>query len=568
MTASARQRLDALRLARRARSGSLEAPPGDDVALGEVISDLRAAAECSEERGRAEQYIALAEAELMRGSTLEAVRAAEQAAREAIDRLDCSTDPELALQAWEWLGEALTSTVLVADAQQRQRIEAARGLLFAGESLALSCGGALQLARLRDSLSRVLGERYRIDRDENLMDAVVCGEQALAALRAAHDADSSALPSLLNHLGNCCVKVSTAHRDWLRRGLGHYRDGLATVSAARFPRLHQILERSVAMVEGLLDQDASHDHLPEQEMVSRFCSAVQDALDGADDEGAWRWAMGFLRWAWTLEPAPNVHVGTAHQLLGKLAVGQQAWDQAEVHLYEALLVLSGMLSAEHRWHHLVEETRSLFADALKRAGREPLAEAAIDQAGWALSGARQALADAAQQTTEPAVAALDRAIALYPAFAPALEARARCRLDAGNLAEAIRDAETCLSLQPENVLALSVRAAALTRAEQSDAALMAWKAVLESDPANEAALAQSASLLAAAQHWEEARQHADRLIEINPSLPAAYLLRAGCREKLGDAAGAIADLEQARPAIGDAAALRELEQRISGLRDG
>ncbi len=403
--------LEQARQERSAASGAIEDSEVDVPALAQAVVRFRRAAAGAQAVGAAGdegRACALeAQAQISLPKSRETVLAAEAAARRALGLLSAVSDRAEVLAAYVVLGQGLAQLATIVDQEQRARVQSARAVLEAAEILALQADDAFALARIRASLSRVLGERFQGDREENLMDAVVIGEQALPVLRAIHHADSQELPALLNHLGNCCVKVSIAFRDWLRRGQGHYREGAAAADPVRYPRLRRVLENNVAMTENLLAQDAKYYALPEQEVVSRFAAATEDAMERGDGEGAQAQALGFLRWAWSLPQTPNVHIGEAHKLLGKLAMARGVWDEAERHFYESALVLSAVLPPQHHWAHLKSEALTLLTEAMNRGGRGGLAEAAARQAQQAWAVVRQAVDRAADSATDEGSAAID-----------------------------------------------------------------------------------------------------------------------------------------------------------------
>lgn len=563
--------LDQARGARTARVDAIEDVLPDSALVAGAIEHFRRSAEEARAAASAGDeglaLLARAEAQMLLPRNVETLLAAEEAGRGALSLLDAVADRAWALVGYVVLGQALAELATVADPQQRARIETARGMLEAGEILALQVDDALALARLRDSLSRVLGERFKGDRDQNLMDAVVLGEQALPALRAAHQPDSLELPALLNHLGNCCVKVSAGFRGWLRRGQAHYRAGAAAADALRYPRLSQALGGNVAMTEGLLAQDEKHDALPDNEMVSRFSATIQDALDAGNAADAQAAALGFLRWAWSLAETPNVHVGEAHKILGRLAIARRSWGEAELHLYQSALVLCAVLPPQHRWASLTDQAFDLLAEAMRQGGRGEFIAAAAAQArqGWA--ALRHALAEAQSAPKGEAGAALDRVLALYPDFPPALMVRATDCFNRGEPGPARVDLERYLTLRPRDAQALALRAAIRMQAGEDEAALADWNAVLELDASDPRALLNRGQLLLRAERLEDARRDLDHLLAARQDLPEAYYLRAACREGLGDPGGAAEDLEHVLTGLGKDART-EIEARIVRLRGG
>jgi tetratricopeptide (TPR) repeat protein len=562
--------LDQANRARAAFAGPIEDLPPDGALVAGALEHFRRGTDKARAAGSAGDealaWLARAEAQMLLPRNMENVLAAEEAGRQTLALLDAAGQRAGTLAGYVVLGQALAELATVADVQQRERIEAARGVLEAAEILALQSDDALVLARLRDSLSRVLGERFKGDRDQNLMDAVALGEQALPALRGAHHPDSLELPALLNHLGNCCVKVSTGFRNWVRRGQAHYREGAAATDPLRYPRLRQVLEGNAAMTEGLLAQEATHDALPEKEMVSRFAAATQDAIDAGDVADAQAQAHGFLSWAWSLSKTPNVHIGEAHKMLGRLAMARQSWNEAELHLYESALVLYAvLLPPQHHWAHLKDEALDLLAEAMKHGGRGEFAPAVAAQARQAWGTLRGVLGKAQAAQLDEAGAALDRVLALYPDFPPALMARARGRLNRRELGLALADLNRYLTLRPHDGQALTLRARIRMDIGEGELALADWNALLELNPGDATGLLNRGQLLLHAGRLKEAGRDLDKLLAARQDLPEAFFYRAGCRERLGDAAGAAQDLEHVLPAVAEATRA-EIKVRIARLR--
>lgn len=568
-----RSLLDAAVAARAARAGAIEDAPVDPVVIDRAIDYFRRArsGESAEAGGAAmaRAWLEEADALLLRSDSIETVRAAEAAAREALSHLDSVANRSDATRAYLLLGRALAELAPTPAPDRTQRLEAAVGVLEAGDVLARQEGDALTLARLRASASRVLGERFRGGRDENLMDAVVAGEEALPALRAAHRPESSELPELLNHLGNCCAKIGVQFRTWLRRGEGHYREGASIVDAERYPRLHRVLLGNAAMVERLLEQDPRNDALPEKEMVSRFAAAAQAAIDVGDVESAKGHAFGFLRWGWSLAELPNVHIGEAHKLMGKIALASGDLAGAERHLYQAAVVLCAVLTPEHRWANLGEEAFALLGEALRSAGRGDEAGAAVAQARAAWPVVTQALDLASATGADPeADAMLERALRLYPDCPPLLLSRAARRIERGELVPALMDLNGVVSLMPQQQQARMQRAVLLSAGGDDERALADWNAVLEMESGNPAALLHRAQLQIRREQWDAARTDLDALLSTGDENPQAFYARALCREHLGDPAGAADDLERILPAFGDPADRQALQERIATLRAG
>ncbi|MCB1916660.1 MAG: tetratricopeptide repeat protein [Rhodocyclaceae bacterium] len=572
------QRTSRLEHALDAFSALLAAPPApptlredhrpDSDALAALDERFGELAEDDDPVASARALAARARLRLLIAREPNALEAAEQSARLALARLDCRRATEHALAAAVVLAEVLAERCRIVEPAQRTRVERARLALEPYEILALQADDALRLAELRGALSRIVGERYTGERDGNLIDAVMLGEAALPQLREAHRPESIRLPLLLLHLGNCCARIGIRHRDWLTRGQGFYREGMASVDAAAYPRLHRVLDGNAQMMAGLLAQDSRHDALPEMEMVSRFMAAMQDGVEADDRDGAEAQGRGFLRWAWSLDTAPNRHVAGAHLALARLAAAGERWPETQLQAYQAALVGHLLAARDPEMADLAAHAASLLRDALTATGRQSEFAAADRQVRRAGAEALAAWQAAVRSDGGAFIEAIEQCLARYPEFPPAWRLLAQRHYQAGSVTEAGEAARRCLALQPNDVDALVIRAVVATRDQDSGSARDAWGDVLAVAPDNAAALASRGRLLAQAGRWPEALADADRLVAGEPGLGAAYLLRADCREAVGDLDGALRDLAQARALIDDEAARSELDRRLRGLRTG
>ncbi len=133
---------------------------------------------------------------------------------------------------------------------------------------------------------------------------------------------------------------------------------------------------------------------------------------------------------------------------------------------------------------------------------------------------------------------------------------------------ALADLGQYLLLRPRDAQALTLRAGIWMAVGEAERALADWNAVLELDADDPTAQLNRGQVLIKLERCEEARRDLDKLIAARPELPEAYYFRAACRERLGDTAGAAADLEQTLQAVGDAALRAQFEERIVRLRAG
>ena len=179
---------------------------------------------------------------------------------------------------------------------------------------------------------------------------------------------------------------------------------------------------------------------------------------------------------------------------------------------------------------------------------------------------RQVLEHASVAPEGEGAAALDQALGLYPDFPPALMARATERLGRREIGPAVGDLGAYPMLKPRDVNALTLRAGIWIEAGDAERALADWNAVLEVDADNLTGLLNRGQVLANLERWEDASRDVEKVIAARPDLATAYYLRATCRERLGDVAGAADDLERALPAFRDSPRRAEIEEHIAQLR--
>ncbi len=123
-------------------------------------------------------------------------------------------------------------------------------------------------------------------------------------------------------------------------------------------------------------------------------------------------------------------------------------------------------------------------------------------------------------------------------------------------------------LRARDVKALTLRAGIWMEVGEGERAPGDWNAVPEVDADDATGLLNRSRVLINLDRSEEARRDLDKLLGARPDLPEAHYFRAGCRERLGDAAGSADDFERALPAVGDAAGRTRIEERIARLRGG
>jgi len=464
----------------------------------------------------------------------ERVAQAEQCARAAVERLDCVREPALALRAFLLLGEAARYAAVARPEQREARLRSLSALLESAAYLAQDQDDALSLARVRAQACRVLSERFERERDENLLDAIDQGERAAALLREVPATRPFELPQLLHHLGNCCMMVGGDRERWLAQGSNWYREGAAAVDARRYPRLHQLLNQGVAMAEALL---AQRDYtLPEKEMVARYGSGIQAALNDHDGAGARGRAWGFLAWAWSLPSTPNVHVGEAHKTLAKVAISLGNWEEAQHHLYHSVGVLSAVLSEQDRWFYLLGEARDMLAQALQHNGQGESLELWLNRAAQSFAEADAACTRGARSIEQDRAAALphfEHALNVFPCHPAARFYRGVVRMMSRDLAGALEDFNFHIELMPRSLPAHMNRAAVKLGLGDRDGALTDF----------------------------------DAAVEIDSASVDARLMRAQLYEQLGEPEKAAADLEAALKGIADPQLKAGVEKKVGELRE-
>ncbi len=464
----------------------------------------------------------------------ERVTQAEQCARAAVERLDCVQEPALATRGFLLLGEAARYAAQAKPEQKEARLRSLSSLLESAAYLAQDQDDVLSLARVRAQACHVLSERFEPERDENLLDAIDQGERAVASLREMPETRAFELPALLQHLGNCGMKVGGDRVRWLAQGRDWYSEGAAAVDARRYPRLHRALNEHVAMAEAQL---AQRDYaLPEMEMVARFSSGIQAALSDHDGTEARGLAWGFLAWAWSLPNTPNVHVGVAHRKLAEVAISLGNWEEAQYHLFHSVGVHSAVLSEQDRWYHLLREGRELLTQALHRNGQAESLEAWLNRAAQSFAEADAACARGASLIDEDRAAALphfEHALNVFPCHPAARFYRGVVRMLDRDLAGALADFDFSIQLKPKSLHTHINRAVVKLGLGDREGALADLDAAVEIDSAN---------------------VHARRM-------------RAQLYEQCGEREKAAADLEVALKSIADPQLKAGVETKVGELRE-
>jgi hypothetical protein len=278
---------------------------------------------------------------------VEAYREADEHYRTGLALLDTVAHPELAFEAYLSLGKVLHELASALVGEPRE-VELRRALVIlqAAEFLASCLHDHSRIALQKQVTALALGERFRPDRDENLLDAIALAEEALPFFRQALDRAPIEYGALLVQVGNSWLKVARERQDALEHARAAFREGANAVDPGRFPRLHRVLIGNLAMTEALIAE--GNFDLPEQEIVGRFDAEIQASLEVNRLSEALQKGWAFLRWAWSLSSAPNVHVGAAHKILGDLYLRQGNTESAEMGSGSSLVFHGGSSAAGTR----------------------------------------------------------------------------------------------------------------------------------------------------------------------------------------------------------------------------
>lgn len=425
----------------------------------------------------------------------ERILQAEHCSRTALERLDCTQEPFLVLRGFLLLGEAMFHTIQTRPEQREARLRSLSAILESAACLAQDQENATFLAEIRRQFSHVLSERYERDRDENLLDAIDQGERALESLRQVPTARTFELPKLLNHLGNCCVKVGGDRLHWLARGRDLYQEGAAAVDVRRYPRLHRMLNESAIIVETSLKNGAYS--LPEKEIVERYGSGIHMALNDHDHSKARSLAGGFLAWAWSLPSTPNVHIGQAHKVRARVAMSLDDWGEAQQHLYHSVGILSAVLPEKNPWYYLLSEARDLLVKVLQRNGLTESLELWLNRAAQSFNQADSACRRGVQmieQNSTTAMFEFEYALNVFTYHPMARFYRGVVRMTDNDLAGALSDFDLYIMLKTKDLRAHLYRASVKLKMGNKDGALADVHAAVEIDSANVEALYMRAQL--------------------------------------------------------------------------
>jgi tetratricopeptide (TPR) repeat protein len=554
-----------------ASDGSEDSEP-DPTLLQQSLAHLADAAKAFHEQQRAvdEAYthfrMARGLQRVMRRA--EAYREAAEHYRKGLELLDTVAHPELAFEAYLNLGKVLhkLASALVGEPREVE-LRRALAVLQAAEFLASGLSDPFWTALQKQVTALALGKRFRPHRDENLLDAIALAEEALPFFRKAPDRAPIEYGALLVHVGNSWLKVARDRQGALEYARAAFREGASAVDPGQFPRLHRVLAGNLTMTEALIAQ--GNFDLPEKEMVGRFDAEIQANLKASRLSEALQTGWAFLRWAWSLSLAPNVHVGAAHKILGNLYFRRGDIENSEMHLYSSLTVLAAVLAPAHPWFPMVGEAKQDLAKLFQATQRPDIATPAIAQVARAVSIAHDVCRRGAERIqTDPAAALTDfqEALRLFPCSPDALFYRGVVHMQSGDFSAALADFDASLLFRPRNIPALGNRFTMRLRLGDREGALADCDAILELDASHDGAILNRAELKAQKADWDGAIADYGKLLDLHPDAAEFLVRRAAAREKKDDLEGAVEDLEHALATVQEPEDKKALAEKIAALR--
>lgn len=150
-----------------------------------------------------------------------------------------------------------------------------------------------------------------------------------------------------------------------------------------------------------------------------------------------------------------------------------------------------------------------------------------------------------------AIAAFSQALALHPDWPSAVFARARTYQLSGQFADAVPAFTQYLSARPNGFRAYAFRGLCLLRLKQDDRALADFEKALSLNPNLPSALYGRGQVRVHRGGFKKAVADFDAAISQSPTYGLAFRARGNARRKLGDEAGAQADLAHARQLMGN-----------------
>jgi hypothetical protein len=299
------------------------------------------------------------------------IRSLEEAERpvlQALHILSPASDGALIAHAYLVLLDGLVKVVDVVKYEDRERfVERALGFARAAEYVATRVGNDHTRAKLLAHECTLLGERFRGDRDQNLMDALDVGERALALVPSDALGREIRWPSLLLQMGNAAVKISKDREAWLRRANEHYARGRELVDETRYPGLAAVIDGNAAACRNQTEEQRRQ--LPPKEIYPRYSVRIDAASAAGDSDTALATASELMDWAYRLPVQPNQYVGRAHVTLGQLCIALARWSEACQQLEIGIAVLQAVFPPHEHGYRYVRSALTLHEQAVagKRA---------------------------------------------------------------------------------------------------------------------------------------------------------------------------------------------------------
>lgn len=345
---------------------SHEDPPLDAPLLGSatrMFEEAAAAALAGQRPGdRARALIGLGCAHASTNS-IRTLEQAERALVEALHALSAEADRALAVHAYLTLLDVLVRVVdAVGNDKREPFIERALGFAHAAEYLAMRGGDDHARACALADECTLLAERFRGDRDRNLMDAVAAGERALALLTPELQKGEIRWPLLLLHMANASVKVEPERGAWLQRGGESYARGRTLVDTSRYPELARLLDGNATVYRDQTEEQRKQ--LPPKEMYARYSSRVDLMTAAGDRDAALATASEMVAWAYALPDQPNAYVGHAHVLVGRTYLSFKQWKDAREEFERGLTALMSVFAPNEPGYRYVRDAAAFRERAL------------------------------------------------------------------------------------------------------------------------------------------------------------------------------------------------------------
>jgi tetratricopeptide (TPR) repeat protein len=168
---------------------------------------------------------------------------------------------------------------------------------------------------------------------------------------------------------------------------------------------------------------------------------------------------------------------------------------------------------------------------------------------------------------EPAIAAYDRAISIFPGYADAYINRGNAHLDSGDLTAAMADYDQAIKLQPDYAEAYYNRGTVRYKSGDPKGSIPDFDQAIQLQPGLAAAYVNRGNARSESGDPKGAIADFDQAIQLQPGLAAAYSNRGMTRAEIGDLTGALEDYDQAiklQPDYADAYNNRSVALYYSG----